>query len=207
MAPSMTSPQTTPGGIETNSRGIAVLVVALVVGFLLLLNAGGGAGASSDDDTATPPADTTNLVDGSTSTTSQPGDLVDSTSTTLAEDARTPGDVTVAVLNAGGPTGAAATTSAQITDAGWQAGTVGNGSPELAETRIYYTEGYQPEANAVANLLGKSNDAVEAMPETPPGQIADSDNVVVVLGSDTPPTSGADGDTTTTTAATTTTAG
>lgn len=194
----MTSSQTTPGGIETNSRGIAVLVVALVVGFLLLLNAGGGAGASSDD-AGTPAPDTSGLTDSSTSTTSQPDDLVAGTTTSTApEDARTPGEVTVAVLNAGGPTGAAAATSETIAAAGWNAGTVGNGSPNIAETRIYYTEGYQPEANAVANLLGKSSDAVEAMPETAPGPIAETDNVVVVLGSDTPPASG--GDTTTTTA-------
>ena len=101
------------------------------------------------------------------------------------------------MLNAGGPTGAAASTSAVITAAGWNAGTVGNGSPTLTETRIYYTEGYQPEANAVANLLGKTSDAVEAMPETAPGPIADTDNVVVVLGSDTPPAGTEDSTTTT----------
>ena len=40
----MTSSQSTPGGIETNSRGVAVLVVALVVGFLLFARGliGGG---------------------------------------------------------------------------------------------------------------------------------------------------------------------
>lgn len=182
----MTSPSQTSGGIETNSRGIAVIVVAVVVGFLLLLNAGGGAGASSDGgETATPPVDTTDL--GDTSTTSQPDDLVTTTSTSESDDARDPGEVTVAVLNGGGPTGAAGAASDVIAGAGWNKGTVDNATNDIESTLVYFTEGYQPEANAVASLLGKSSDAVEAMPEEPLGPIAETDNVVVVLGADTPP--------------------
>lgn len=195
----MTSSQQTPGGIETNSRGIAVLVVAVVVGFLLLLNAGGGAGASSDgDDTASPPVDTSGLTEDPSSTTSQPDDLLGTTTTTSAPE-RSQGDVTVAVLNGGGPTGAAATTSATIADAGWKAGTVGNANSNIDSTRVYYAEGYQAEAGAVAGLLGKSSDAVEALPDPAPGTIAEGDNVVVVLGTDTPP-AGSEGATTTTAA-------
>lgn len=197
----MTSTQHTPGGIETNSRGIAVLVVAVVVGFLLLLNAGGGAASSSDgDDSAVPPPDTSGLVDDGSSTTSQPEDLAGTTTTSAPDDeARDPGDVTVAVLNGGGPTGAAAAASNTVVSAGWKKGSVGNvpAANHLDTTTIYFREGFQPEASAVAALLGKAADSVQAMPDQKIGEEADTDNVIVVLGRDTPPVSGAGATTTT----------
>ncbi|MEO6989785.1 MAG: LytR C-terminal domain-containing protein [Aquihabitans sp.] len=193
----MTSSNPRPGGIDANSRGIAVLVVAVVVGFLLLLNAG-GSGATSDtasDDGPSTTVDISGVNDDPAATTTLPGEVegpttTEDTETDTSEPDRQPGDVTVAVLNGGGPAGAAGAVSATIVDRGYQAGTVGNTSPGVAQldtTKVYYAEGYQAEASAVAGLLGKADDAVEALPDPPPGAGIESANVVVVLGKDTPP--------------------
>ena len=58
----MTSSNSRPGGIDANSRGIAVLVVTVVVGFLLLLNAG-GSGATSDTASGGGPSTTVDISD------------------------------------------------------------------------------------------------------------------------------------------------
>lgn len=204
----MTSSNSSPGGIDANSRGIAVLVVAVVVGFLLLLNAG-GSGATSDTVSAGGPTTTIDIADvngepGITTTLPVDGAVTTTTDATdTTEPDRQPGDVVVAVLNGGGPAGAAASTSATIVERGYQAGPVGNttpGTPALDTTKVYYAEGYQAEATAVAGLLGKADDAVEALPEPPPGAGLESSNVVVVLGKDTPPV-GSDSSATTTSAA------
>ncbi len=201
MAQPMTSSNPRPGGIDANSRGIAVLVATVVIGFLLLLNAG-GSGASnntaSDGGPSTTvdvsnvngdPAVTTTLPDeGVTPTTEDRTQTTDTTEPT--EPDRQPGDVVVAVLNGGGPTGAASSTSETIVERGYQAGPTANtaaGVAQLDTTKVYYAEGYQAEATAVAGLLGKADDAVEALPEPPPGAGLESSNVVVVLGKDTAP--------------------
>ena len=116
---------------------------------------------------------------------------------TTAEDTRTPGDVTVAVLNAGGPTGAAAD------------------QRRHHRCRVECGHGRQRQSTLTeADLLHRGLPAggarwptCSARPptrsspcETAPGPIADIDNVVVVLGSDTPPV-GTEDSTTTTTAA------
>lgn len=204
----MTTSNSSPGGIDANSRGIAVLVVAVVVGFLLLLNAG-GSGATSDDASDDGPTTTIDIsdVDGGADVTTTLPDEGSTTSTSdpteTTEPDRQPGDVVVAVLNGGGPTGAAGDTSATIVERGYQAGPVGNtnpGTPAFETTKVFYAEGYQAEATAVAGLLGKADDAVEALPEPPPGAGLESSNVVVVLGVDTAPV-GTDSSATTTSAA------
>lgn len=200
----MTSSTPASGGIDANSRGIAVLIAAVVVGFLLLLNA--GTSDSSTNAAGDPPATTidTSGLDDPETTTTVPGDdgTTTTTETGTTEPDRQPGDVVVAVLNGGGPAGTAGATSSTITDSGYQAGTVGNITPGVAEldtTKVYYAEGYQAEATAVAGLLGKSDDAVEALPSPPPGSGLEAANVVVVLGRDTPPV-GSESATTTTVA-------
>lgn len=199
----MTSSTPASGGIDANSRGIAVLIAAVVVGFLLLLNA--GTSDSSTNAAGDPPAttiDTSGLDDPETTTTVPGDDGTTTTETGTTEPDRQPGDVVVAVLNGGGPAGTAGATSSTITDSGYQAGTVGNITPGVAEldtTKVYYAEGYQAEATAVAGLLGKSDDAVEALPSPPPGSGLEAANVVVVLGRDTPPV-GSESATTTTVA-------
>ena len=174
--------------MDSNARGLIVLVAALVVGFLLLYSWGDDGGSST----------TTASV---TSTTVDIGDLGSTTTaptrTTTSGADRAPSEVSVIVLNGSGQAGAAAETSSTIGDAGYTMLAPGNG-PSTETTTIYYKADYQQDAIAVGGLLGKGTDAVKPLADASLGGAEGDADVVVVLGSaDTPPVSGS---TTTTTA-------
>ena len=188
----MTAPQQRAGGLDANARGILVLVAAVVVGFLLLLSTG-GSGADSDAGSSSEPTvdvdlgdpDSDDEPDGTTP------DETDVTTTTTDPDsgALQPGEISVVVLNGGGIAGAAASTTQTLADAGYQMGGAGNAAetPNVETTVVYFAEGFEAEATAVASVMGRPSDVVSALPDTPPGPGADSANVVVVLGQDIAP--------------------
>jgi hypothetical protein len=188
----MTAPDQRTSGFDANARGLAVLAVAVVVGLLLLWNAGdGGSGASLE---ATGPDGTPSTIDIS-GLDDEPDDVTttttpdDTTTSSVAEtgDTRPPSEVKVLVLNGGGPAGTAAAATESIGEKGYVMQTATNATSQLATTIVYFADGYQADAEAVAAVLGKSPDVVEPMPSTSPGPGAESSNVVVVLGRDTPP--------------------
>ncbi len=189
----MTAPQPRAGGLDANARGIAVLVVAVLIG-ILLLQAGGSDGAA---DVATTDA-TTTTVDGSvppldggvTTTTAASTDVTTTTVSSDGEEERPAAEVQVLVLNGGGPTGVAVANSTTVGEQGYQMLEPGNFTgTSLDTTAVYFAEGYEAEAAAVAEALGKSSDVVAAKPEGTLGTGWDEANVVVVLGKDTPPVS------------------
>ena len=195
----MTAPQKRAGGLDANARGIAVLVAAVVIGFLLLFNAGDdGDGSTNAGSTQTTTTVDTSGLGGSTTTTA--GGTT--TTTAVSGSDRKPGDVSVLVLNADGPVGSAVAASTTIGAAGYKMGTPtnANSAVTLATSAVYYAEGYQAEATAVALVLGKAASTVQPLPSPVPGPGADKANVVVVLGKDTVP-AGTNASTTTTTAA------
>lgn len=185
----MTAPEARPGGLDSNVRGLLVLGAAVLVGVLLL--------ASWGDDGASKVATT----DGKTTTTVDIGDLGTTTTapaestTTTSASAHSPSEVSVIVLNGSGQTGAAATNSSTIGDAGYTMLTPGN-AQNIDSTTVYYADGYEADAIAVAQLLGKGTDAVKPLSDASLGGAEGDANVVVVLGADTPPV---DSTTTTTT--------
>ena len=185
----MTAPEARPGGLDSNVRGLLVLGAAVLVGVLLL--------ASWGDDGASKVATT----DGKTTTTVDIGDLGTTTTaptettTTTPGSANSPSEVSVIVLNGSGQTGAAATNSSTIGDAGYTMLTPGN-AQNIDSTTVYYADGYEADAIAVAKLLGKGTDAVKPLSDASLGGAEGDANVVVVLGADTPPV---DSTTTTTT--------
>lgn len=183
----MTAPEPRSGGLDGNARGLVVLAVALVVGFLLLLNAGGG-GSSDEAATVGKPVITGNLAEDTTTTAV-------TTTTSATASTRSPSEVTVLVLNGSGQTGAAGNTSDTIGASGYTMADPGNAPANADTTTVYYATDYQPEATDVALLLGKSTDSVKPLSDASLGGAEGDANVVVVLGADTPPVS------TTTTAA------
>ncbi len=195
----MTAPEPRPAGVDGNARGLIVIVVAVAVGILLLWNAndgGGGGQEASSSSGGTSATTTSTLIDET--------DLEATTTTTAAETGREPSEVEVIVLNGSGQTGAAGEASTTLGDAGYQMATPGNAAPATTTT-IYYAEGYQPEAIAVASKLGKGTDSVAPLSDASLGGAEGSANVVVVLGADTPPVdsgSGTGSSTTSTTSAT-----
>jgi hypothetical protein len=188
----MTAPEPRSAGSDGNARGLLVIGVAVVVGLLLLLNVGDG--GSDGDGSASSGATTTTLDEGVVDTG---GTDTTTTSTTAPDSGRSPSEVKVIVLNGSGQAGAAGATSETLGEAGYTMAEPGNAS-SATETLVYYAEDYQPDAIAVAELLGKGTDSVRPLSDASLGGAEGDASVVVVLGADTPPVST---ETTTTTAA------
>ncbi|MBK9180287.1 MAG: LytR C-terminal domain-containing protein [Acidimicrobiales bacterium] len=157
------------------ARGIALLVVAVLLGFLLLRAAfdGGGGGSASGDD-----------VD-RTTTTAEPDttDTTEAPTTTLAEP-RPPNEVKVLVANGSGTQGAAARTGDALTALGYTVVGATNAPANVATTSIYYAQGYNADALAIATALGAPEGAVSLMPNPPPIPDLAGANVLIVLGPD-----------------------
>ena len=94
--------------------------------------------------------------------------------------------MSVVVLNgSGGVKGVAGATTDKIKAKGYKTLEPGNAAP-VDKTTVYYTQGYQADANAVAGVLGLAATSVSAAPANPPAGSTGA-NVIVVLGKDTPP--------------------
>lgn len=202
----MTAPTQRAGGLDANARGLAVLAVAVVVGLLLLLTTGGDGAttevAAGGDGGAPTTIDISGIdpePDGEVTTTTP--DETTTSSSSPADGLRDPGEVKVLVLNGGGIGGVARSTSETIGEKGYvmQPPTNSANSPSQATTVVYFADGYQAEAEAVAAVIGKAPSVVDAMPSTSPGSGADAANVVVVLGKDVAPAESSDGDSSTST--------
>lgn len=191
----MTEPQSGAGGLDANLRGIAVLVVAVVVGFLLLLNAGGSGDAQ--ELLADQPTETTEAapgVDEAPTETTTPDDTAPDTlpDEEGTEGPRSPGEVSVIVLNGGGVAGAAGSTTEMLSGAGFDLTDPANaeGSPGIEVTAVYHSEGFDDEATSVASVLGRPADVVQPKPGEDLGPGSAEADVVVVLGQDAVPVEG-----------------
>lgn len=170
----------TPGSFY---RDLAIMVLGIIlvgaaVFFLLYLFA---------DQPATGPSTTTSTTIGETSTTG--GDVTSTTggdvttSSTVGDTpttvvaVRPPSEVTVVVLNSMGLDGAAGNMTTRLSDAGYQTLTPDNFSPEQDPSRIWYREGFAPEAAALSELLPSAT--VEPLPDE---SLQEGADVVLVLG-------------------------
>lgn len=179
----MTAPEPRPGGLDTNVRGLVVLLVALVVGFLLLASWGGDGGDSSSVTTQTT-IDTSKL-DGTTTTAGGSGTTTSTTAASSSDHA--PSEVSVIVLNGSGKSGAAGAASTTVGNSGFNMLTAGNAPANIATTTIFYAEGYEADAVAIAAILGKGPDSVKPIADGNLGAAAGDADVAVVLGEDTAP--------------------
>ena len=175
-------------GSADRFRGVLVIAVAVVLGALLL----GWAidddetslGSAEQDQVASP---TTVAADAGTTTT-VPGPTTvpppDSTTTT-APAVRPPAQVRVLVLNGSGKSGAAGRGAAFFTKAGYATADPGN-APKPGASAVYYAEGYQAEAEAIATTL--KVDSARLLqpldPDAPPVPDLQDAKVVVVAGND-----------------------
>jgi hypothetical protein len=183
------------------ARGVALVVVAVVIGLFLLRNG----------------IDTSEAVRSNgqgPSDTSAPIDNGETTTTSTAPASRPPSEVPTIVLNDSGISGTAGKYSDVLAAAGYLLtnpdGANADAAGDAPVTLIYFAPGFEAEAAAVAVAIGAPDTIVPtALPTTPPGPIANA-SVVVVIGTDlasvTPPTvpatdSTGDASTTTTTAA------
>jgi hypothetical protein len=173
------------------ARGAALVVAAIVVGLLLLRN-----GIDASEVVTSSKGDDSSADD---SGGNGNGDTTETTETTVA--ARTPAEVTVIVLNGTSVSGAAGKYSTALQSAGYTMLESGNAAVKIPATQVFFTEGFDVEAAAVALAIGAPATVTPAaLPTPPPGEVGAA-NVVVVIGADlaelTPTTAAA----TTTTAA------
>lgn len=96
-------------------------------------------------------------------------------STTTTAPLRSPAQVIVLVLNSAGRAGLAGTVSANLDQLGYQTLTPTNYSPTLAVSRVWYEEGFAPEAFVLAAQIP------DAVVEPYAGEDTGA-NIVVVLG-------------------------
>jgi len=159
---------------------VGILLVGAAVFLLLYLFAGNpdadaesatSSSTSGPTTTASRPATSTTVAPTSTTTTGP------ATSTTTTVPVRAPAEVRVVVLNSIGLAGAAGRMTQLLADAGYQTQQAGDYEPEQDPSRIWYRDGFAPEANAMLDFLP----AALVEPLADPTLEAGSD-VVVVLG-------------------------
>lgn len=159
------------------ARGAAIVLVALAIGIAVLLKFSSDGGSSS----AAEPKPTT--------TTSAP-----SVSTTPASTPVTPspGDTKIVVANGSLVSGAASKIRDTLNGKNYTVLNLANVSPakRLDLSSVYYTEGFDLSAKAVAAALGVKSDRVKLLPGDAPGinpKLPATANVLVVVGADLAP--------------------
>lgn len=165
--------QPTQGSV---ARGVVLVVLAVVIGLLLLRDddsemtqvAVGSDGAGEVDDTTGPGNEADDETTPTTTTTAAP---------------RPPSEVKVLVANGSGTDGAAGGTTDALEALGYVTGTPAN-AERVPATVIYYTEGYQPEAEALAEAIGAAATTVTPMPAVAPVDDLQLANILVVIGPD-----------------------
>lgn len=159
---------------------LGILLVGAAVFLLLYLFAGNpdaeagsptSSSAASTTTSATQPATSTTATSTSTSSTGAPA------STTTTVPVRAPAEVRVVVLNSIGLAGAAGRMTQQFADAGYQTQQAGDYQPEQDPSRIWYRDGFAPEANAMLEFIPDA--LVEPLPDP---TLEEGSDVVVVLG-------------------------
>ena len=155
---------------------LGILLVGAAVFFLLYLFADSPATGPTTTSTTSPSTTTT---DGETSTTQDSSTTTSTVGTTSSTtvDVRPPAEVTVMVLNSMGLDGAAGRKTTELAEAGYQTITPDDYQPELNPSRIWYREGFAPEAASLVEFLPGAE--VEPIPDESIGEGAD---VVLVLG-------------------------
>jgi hypothetical protein len=169
---------------STATRGVIVVVFALFVGFMLLWKGGGGAseGTPENDLPGTTAADSAQV------------------STTLPAPATAvpAAQLKVVVANGSNIKGLAGQTADQLKAAGYTATTATDATQDVTTSQVYFVEGNEGDAQAVATAIGLPAARVVPIGATPPPIAALGDNkVVVILGPDAPGAGGTAAATTT----------
>jgi hypothetical protein len=183
------------------ARGLALIATAVILGFFILRN---GLDVDTDlsseaaADNATDEAAEEDVAEGD-----EPGDEGDGNGDDAGDaegdepaqpELRAPSEVTVRVANTTGVGGAAGTLSTQVETNGYAiAEATDSAERDRAETVIYYRDGYEAEARALADAIAPEGTSVqvEAAPADPPMDrdnaeplLTDETHLLVLLGAD-----------------------
>jgi len=171
------------GSARSFYRDLAMMVVGiLLVGaavFLLLYLFAGDPDPVAGGSTTSSSADSTSTSGDEATTTTQPATTttIATPSTSTPVPVRPPDAVRVVVLNSIGLAGAAGRVTQQLADAGYQTQQADDFEPEQDPSRIWYREGFAPEANALLAFLPGA--VVEPLPDT---DLEQGSDIVLVLG-------------------------
>ena len=152
-------------------RGIALLIVAVVIGVLVLHSVSRTASAPSTQEAAT-----------TVTTSGQAGGGGRHTTTTLP--VRSPGQVVTLVANATHVSGAAGRVNTVLQKAGYNVLSPTNATSTVTASVVYFASGFDREAVALANSLSLGPSTVQPMPAQPPVGDLRGANVLVVVGPD-----------------------
>ena len=177
------SPRSSSAGNNTSSaalRGALLIAVAVILGAALL--------AQGFRDGSSPVATNTN-------TTSTVKRNETNTTPTSAAQPHDPAAVKVLVLNGSGKSGIAKAGADQLKAANYTTLDPANAATNkaIATSVVYFTPGYEADAQQIAAKLGLSPSAVQSLPSPPPPEIGDPKdaNIVVLIGTDAPVAGGA----------------
>lgn len=152
---------------------LGILFVGAAVFLILLLVADEPAAVTTsapETTTSTSVATTTSTTEASTTTTTAP-------TTTTTVPVRPPEEVRVVVLNSVGIAGAAGRMTARLDEAGYQTLAPDDHEPEQDQSRVWYREGFSPEANELLDFIEGA--LVEPLPDE---TLAEGADIIMVLG-------------------------
>ena len=170
-------PQATPPPQGSVVKGAVLVVVALLIGFALLRDDDSGdtqVAVGADDNPAAAPADDPEGDEDDTSSST--------TSTTVA--LRPPAEVKVLIANGSDVDGAAGAQTDALEALGYVTADPTNTSEKVQATVVYFTDGYQPEAEILAEAIGAAPTGVKPLPTPAPVDDLQLSNILVVVGPD-----------------------
>ena len=176
-------------------RGALLVAVAVIIGALLIWR-----GHNDDDDAGaieTGTTTSTSRAGGNGGTTSRPGVTTRGGATTTPGPTtpigvtRQASQVKVLAANGSGIDGYATQVHQKLATGGYSSLGADNANPGQANSFIYYRDGYQEDARALAVFLGADGNIVQAMPASLADRLpqavvntAQNANIVIILGAD-----------------------
>lgn len=157
------------------ARGIGLIVVAVLLG-VVLLKATDSPEPFREESTAGATTDPDGAEAGE-------GEGAEESTTTTVAPARNPAEVAVLVANGSGVSGAAGRVAETLKGSNYQMKESTNTTSAAEASFVYYAEGYEADARAVAALLTPSP-TVQAMPDPIPVRDLAGANVLVVVAAD-----------------------
>ncbi|MGI9578903.1 MAG: LytR C-terminal domain-containing protein [Microthrixaceae bacterium] len=166
-----------PSGPDPAARGIILVVVAVVLGAILLA-AGGTVGFDQDDASV-------DIGEGGGDGVTETTAPVEEETTTSAPVTVAPSEVAVVAANGAGISGLAGETATFLATQGYNNTSATDAVTDTAQTVVYYVDGFQPNAAAIAATLGIPASQVQPLPAEPvASEQPDGTAVVVVIGPD-----------------------
>ena len=175
-------------------RGALLVAVAVIIGALLIWR--GHHDNNTTVGTSTGTGSTTTRASGVTTTkaggvTTRAGATTVPVATTPIGSTRQASTVKVLAANGSGLDGYASQVHQKLVTGGYASLGAENAKPGQTTTFIYYRDGYQDDARAMAVFLGADGNSVQAIPASLADRLeqavlnkAQSANIVIILGSD-----------------------